>query len=194
MEIVKADAGYTFSEEALALGNCYLAIADKDYEYEFTIINNTATIKTTNLEYIEEVVEEFRKTNKYINIFKTLDGNFYKEYEQVPTFKLPINIIQISKPFLNQTKITNFEKYFNPDECYLPVQIIDDEYVLLDGHHRLYTAKENYLKMVNVYLAEITNDAIYDMVYVAKERNLKNINDAVILSDEEFASLIELYQ
>ncbi len=189
MKIVIAKEGSTFSEEALALSNCYRLIADKTYEYEFKIIKNTAIIKTTNLTYIEAVVEEFRKTNKYINIFKTMDGNFYKEYDPIPTFKLPINIIQISKFFLNQTKIANLEKYFNPEECYLPVQIIDDEYVLLDGHHRLYTAKENYFKMVNVYLDEITNDAIYDMVYVAKEKNLKNINDAIILADEEYNSL-----
>ena len=190
MKIEKTYNDVYYNEKSRFLGNCInLYIDNETYHYEFIINNNEATIFYDNLEYLEIVVEKFRFYNKYINVFKTNDGNFYKEYETNYVFKLPINILQVSQFFLNSNKITRLEKYLNLDEIYIPVKIINDEYVILDGHHRIYLAYINHYKMINVFIDDDISGSIPDFVYIAKEQNLNQIKDLQILPEEQYEEL-----
>lgn len=166
-------------------GNCFTVKNNNEYfYYDFTVSKHEATINTNELKYIDLAINEFRKYNSYISIFKTMDNSFYKTFDEKHTFKLPINIIQVSHFFLNQKKIDIFEN-MNLDEIYIPVAIINDEYVCLDGHHRLYEAYINNMKMVNVYLEKYDN-YVNDFIYFAKENQLFKITDLTILSDDEY--------
>ena len=76
------------------------------------------------------------------------------------------------------------------DNVYLPVAIIDDEYVLLDGHYRLFILQENLKKMVNVYLDE-AEGYIKDLIYIGKEQNIKTIKDVEVVSEKQYKAIWE---
>ena len=189
MKIIKTYDNQYFKEKSRVLGNCFI-VKDKEniYHYEFIINNTTATIISDNDIYINEVIDKFRFYNKYITKFKTKDNSFYKSFDDIFTFKLPISVIAPSQFFINEDKLNNLDNYMDVDEIYLPVNIINDEYILLDGHHRLYLAYINHKKMVNVYIDEF-DDSIYDFVYFAKEQNIKNIKDLKVISKELYKEL-----
>lgn len=189
MKIIRTYEDNYYKEKSRILGNCFnVKISNITYHYEFIIQNNTAVINTDNQEYINEVIEKFRFYNKYISTFKTKDNSFYKSFDDVYTYKLPISVIQPSQFFINEDKLNHLDNYLDIDEIYLPVNIINDEYVLLDGHHRLYLAYLNHLKMVNVYLDDY-DYSISDFVYFAKEQNIKNIKDLKVISKELYKEL-----
>lgn len=171
------------------LGNCITIEANnKAYFYEFNINKNEALIKYNNLEYIEDAINEYRKYNPYITIFYDKERSFYKSFVEFHTFKLPIKCIQPSKFFVNEKTIDAFEEYLDEkDEIYIPVAIINDEYVCLDGHARLLYLHQNYEKLVNVYLYPY-NEYINDFVYLAKENNILNISNVKILPEEKYES------
>ena len=189
MKIIKTYDNPYFKEKSRVLGNCFI-VKDKEniYHYEFIINNTTATIISYNDIYITEVIDKFRFYNKYITKFKTKDNSFYKSFDDIFTFKLPISVIAPSQFFINEDKLNNLDNYMDIDEIYLPVNIINDEYILLDGHHRLYLAYINHKKMVNVYIDEF-DDSIYDFIYFAKEQNIKNIKDLKVISKELYKEL-----
>ena len=90
--------------------------------------------------------------------------------------------------FLNQNRIQELKPYFNPNDTVIPVTILDEEYVILDGHHRVYLAYEEGMKMVDVYLDE-KSPQIEEFLYLAKEQNMKHIKDLSILSNQEYTDL-----
>ncbi len=189
MDIIREYDNPYYKEKSRILGNCYTILTGKtSFHYEFIISGKEAKIKTDSLEYILDAVEAFRKDNRYISIFYTEDHSFYQSYEDQMTFKLPISILQVSSFFLCKEKLKLMDKYISNEETYLPVCIIDDEYVLLDGHHRLYLAYKNEEKMVNVYLEE-PKPFIHDMIYIAKEQNLRWIKDLQILNKKEYQEI-----
>ncbi|MDE6945984.1 MAG: hypothetical protein K2P14_02245 [Anaeroplasmataceae bacterium] len=178
-----------FLEKSRYLGNCYV-IYDENmvYHYEFIINRNEATIISDTSLYYTELIDFFRQDNAFITVFKTKDGSFYKAFDPVFTFKLPLSILQVSTMFLNQNRIQELKPYFNPNDTVIPVTILDEEYVILDGHHRVYLAYEEGMKMVDVYLDE-KSPQIEEFLYLAKEQNMKHIKDLSILSNQEYTDL-----
>lgn len=182
-----------YDKKLKLLGNCYTIIENNiSYFYEFSLKNNIATVRSNNFKYVLEAINEFRKTNSYITIFKDKYGDFYQEFDKKFTFKLPINIIQLSNQFIKKDRLEEL-KNINLDEIFLPVCIINDEYVLINGVHRLYLAYQNDYKMVNVYMEE-SNKFIENEVYINKENNVKNIKDIIILNDDEYNEVMENFK
>lgn len=167
------------------LGNCFTIKGKIDTHFEFDIRGREALIKCDYLPYINEAIDEFRKYNKYINVFYNEDRSFYKAFDEIHTFKLPIKVIQPSKFFINENNLKAIENYLEDKEVYLPVCIINDEYVLLDGHARLYAKYNEDYKMVNVYLDDEYNN-LDDLVYMAKEQNVCNITSLKVINDDEY--------
>lgn len=183
--IIRDKENKIYSEKNRLLGNCF-TIKDKiDSHYEFDIRGFEALIKTDYLPFVNQAIDEFRKYNKYVNVFYNEDRSFYKAFDEIHTFKLPIKVIQPSKIFISSSSLDSISKYLEDKEVYLPVTILNDEYVLLDGHSRLYAKYNEDFKMVNVYL---DNDypSLDDLVYMAKEQNILNIKSVNVLSDEEY--------
>lgn len=186
MEIIRDRNDLIYSEKNRILGNCF-TIHDNNqkFHYEFDIRKNEALITCDSIYYIEKAINEFRKYNKNINIYYNVDRSFYKAFDEVFTFKLPIYCIQVSKFIIDKDHLDFIENNLNEDNIYLPVCIIDDEYVLIDGHARLLALYRNYNKLVNVYLDEPSSN-LDDFVYVCKENNIFNINKINVLSKDEY--------
>lgn len=186
MKITRTFNNDYYPNKSLILGNCYdVIINNQIYHHEFIITKNQALIIADSYDYLDEVIFEFRKDNSYITKFRTPDLTYYKAFDDVMTFKLPISIIQVSKPLINKDKLDQLDKEFNLNEIYLPVNIINDEYVLIDGHHRLYLAYLNHIKMVNVYINEYDN-SINDFVYFAKEQNVNTIKSTKCIPNDMY--------
>ncbi len=178
-----------YSKKNRLLGNCFTVIVNNEkFFYEFQINKNEAKILCTNLVFIEKVINEFRKYNKNINIFYNETRSFYRAFDKEFTFKLPIKCIQPSKFFINEEKLNNIEEYIDEGNICLPVCIIDEEYVLIDGHTRLYSMNLNYRRLVDVYIDE-KYDGIEDFVYMAKENNIRDISQMHLLSNEEYHNI-----
>lgn len=186
MEIRKEKYDTYYSEEARILGRCYNVIKDdKIYHYEFQTNKNKATILCDSLGYIEEVVEEFYNNNLNIYEYTTPDGSFYKSYDPVFTFKLPLSILQPTQVFLNQERLKQLKAFVDIENLFIPVQIIDDEYIVLGKHHLLYLAMQEEYKMVEVYIQNATNKQ-KELLYLAKEQNIKRMEDMHIIPQDEY--------
>ena len=188
--IIKRDYNDTiYSKKNRLLGNCFTIIENNEkFYYEFQINKNEAKIVSSNLVFIEHAIKEFRKYNKNINVFYNESRSYYRAFDKEYTFKLPIKCIQPSKFFINEEKLNIIEEYIDEDDICVPVCIIDDEYVLLDGHTRLYLMNQNYRKLVDVYIDE-KYPQIEDFIYMAKENNIRSISQMKLLSNEEYHNI-----
>ena len=191
MEIIRDRESNIYSKKNRLLGNCFTIKYKMDCHYEFDIRGFEALIKCDYLPLINDAINEFRKYNKYVNIFYNEDRTFYKAFDEIHTFKLPINIIQPSRIFINENSLNDISNILEDKDVYLPVCILNDEYVLIDGHTRLYAKHLEYNKMVNVYLDE-PEALLDDLVYIAKEQNITNISKIKTIKNEEYNDYIKL--
>lgn len=193
MKIIIDKTNEKYNKINRLLCNCYTVIdGNNEYYYEFKIKNNEALIIFDNFEYIEDVINEFRKSHSYISKFYNKDNSFYKAYDDKFTYMLPIKCIQPSKFFIDDNQLKLIEENINPDSISLPVAIINDEYVLLDGHTRLYAMYKNDYKMVKVYLDNYSY-YINDFIYLAKENNMFNITNLKVLTHDEYVTYWESF-
>lgn len=192
MEIIRDYKSDIYNLKNRLLGNCYTAIIGKTkYYFEFEINKNQAKIVFADkLSIINDIIDEFRKYDQYVNIFYTEDRSFYKAFDEKFTFKLPIEIIQPTKFFVNKDRLDAISKYLEDIDVYVPVQIINDEYVLVDGHARLLAKYNEDNKMINVYMVN-ENKALDNLVYIAKEYNIKNVKSLNTLTEDEYNEYIK---
>ena len=186
MKIIRdrIDSFYTFDNKAL--GNCFTIVDnDKKYHYEFEIHDDQARVIYDNIFHIKDAIGAFRKYNKHIVRFYNSDRSFYLAFDDIHTFKLPVDILQPSKFFIDEEKYNAIEKHLENERLVVPVTILDDEYVLLDGHARVKYLIDNYVKMVDVYLDTPDIDC-QNRVYIAKENNLFKVKNMEILPHEEY--------
>lgn len=189
MEIVKSKMDPFFNEKSNILGNCYrVNTKDQSYPFEFILEEKSATIQCSSSDFLEEVAKEHHKEHKWITEYRNETYGFYMSFEDIHTFKLPISILQVSKCFLNQNQLEQISKYEEIVHYPIPVAIIEDEYVIINGHHQVFLANELGYKMVDVYVDEPKN-LIYDYLYLTKEQNIKTIKDMKKISQEEYLSL-----
>lgn len=186
MEIIRDRESSFYSDKAKALGNAFTILDNNQkYYYEFEVNDTKALIKYNDLKYIEDAINEFRIYQKHVTKFSDLGNNFYKAFDDIFSFKLPIKCIQPSSFFIDLSKIEMFEEYLDPENVYLPVAIINDEYVLLDHHNLLYFLDQCNQKLVNVFITDYES-YINDFVYLAKENNILNVKGLKALSHEEY--------
>ena len=197
MEIIQDLFNKTNYLNSSLFGNLYKVCHNNQiYYYEFLINNNTATINYNNPEYLDLVVDEYRKTHEYITVYKTQDNTFYANYEKVYSFKLPIKCIQVSENIINENRIKALVDIVEPNDIHLAVIIHNDEYILVGDHHLLYALYEIGEKMVNVYMSTKIDyeklEFIKSMVYVYKENNIMNINNIELIDEKSYQTYIKL--
>ena len=191
MKIIKDRDDPFFSKRAKLLGNAITVICDDmKYYYEFNILLDTASIKYSSPLYIEEATKFYHSSNKYIYKYKSVDDSFFMEFDKVFTFKLPISALQPSCFFIVKDRLEEIEEIMDIDKICLPVAIINDEYVLLDGHTRCFAALNNYHKLIDVYIDSYKPE-ILDFIYIAKEQNIRSIKQMNPLSHKEFIEIWE---
>ncbi len=192
MKIIRDYESTVYSTKNRLLGQCFTVVENNiKYYFEFDIRGYEAYIKYDRLSLVDKVIEEFRKYFGYINIFYNEDRTYYRAFDDTFTFKLPIKIIQPSKFFINKDRLDSISKYLEDKEVYIPVTIIDDEYVAISGHDRIYAKMLEDAKMVNVYMSDYIPRNLDDFVYMAKENNILKVSQMEILSNEEYNSYME---
>ena len=192
MKIIRDYESTVYTTKNRLLGQCFTVIENKiKYYFEFDIRGFEAYIKYDRLTLVDAVIDEFRKYFGYVNMFYNENRTYYKAFDEKYTFRLPINIIQPSKFFINKENLENVCKYLEDKEVYIPVTIINDEYVAISGHTRIYAKMLEDNKMVNVYLSDYIPSNLDDLVYLAKENNFLKISQMEILSKEEYVSYLE---
>lgn len=185
---IQKEYEHMFSSKALALHNAFIIIDNKEiFSYEFIIKGHTAQIIANTNKYLIEVIEEFRFFNAIITEF-SFNGEIIKKYNELNIIRLPLSILQPSQFYVCRQKLDSIENYMTENEIYIPVAIIDEEYVVLDGHTRLRFLHDNNVKMANCYIDEY-DDSIRDFVYFAKEQNIRQVKDLAILEEEMYKEL-----
>ena len=182
-----------FYDNDLKNSNLCTTVKDNDnfYYYEYHIDDRSAKVRFNDNKYIEEATSFFHDINKYITSVRSFDESYYEKFNEVFTYKLPIKVILPTEFILSKERYENIDKTLKDlDNVYLPVAIIDDEYVLLDGHYRLFILQENLKKMVNVYLDE-AEGYIKDLIYIGKEQNIKTIKDVEVVSEKQYKAIWE---
>ncbi len=182
-----------FYDNDLKNSNLCITVKDNDnfYYYEYHIDDRSAKVRFNDNKYIEEATSFFHDINKYITSVRSFDESYYEKFNEVFTYKLPIKVILPTEFILSKERYENIDKTLKDlDNVYLPVAIIDDEYVLLDGHYRLFILQENLKKMVNVYLDE-AEGYIKDLIYIGKEQNIKTIKDVEVVSEKQYKAIWE---
>lgn len=188
MKIIRDYESEIYSLKNRILGQCFTVIENKEkYYFEFEINGFEATIKYDRITLVDKVIDEFRKYFGYISIIYNKDRTYYRAFDETHTFRLPINILQPSKFFINKDHLEKIESIIEYKEIFIPVCIIDEEYVILDGHTKVYAKMLEDNKMVNVYLASDIPDMIDDLVYMAKENNIRTVKQMELLNDEEYS-------
>lgn len=199
MEIIKVYNNGFLNNNSKLLGYCYKVITNnhEEYYYEIEKKDNMGYVKFDNPEYLEIVIEEFRKAYQYVNIFKSYDDSFYAEYDKVHSFKLPIDIIQVSEMIINEERVIQLENIIEPENIHLSVQIINDEYVLLGDHNILYALKSIGERMVNVFINSTLDKSIIELltqlIYVLKENNITSISKCVLNKPDDYFNQAKLY-
>lgn len=192
MKIIRDYESTIYTEKNRILGQCFTVIENKTkYYFEFDIKGFEATIKYDRITLVDAVIDEFRKYFGYISIIYNKDRTYYRAFDETHTFRLPINIIQPSKFFINKDHLEIISKILEDKEIYVPVTILDDEYVCIDGHTRIYAKMLEDNKMVNVYLANDVPNELDDLVYMAKENNIRSIKQMELLDNDEYNSYLE---
>lgn len=188
MKIIRDYESEIYTLKNRILGQCFTVIENKEkYYFEFEINGFEATIKYDRITLVDNVIDEFRKYFGYISIIYNKDRSYYRAFDERHTFRLPINILQPSKFFINKDYLEKIEEIIEYKEIYIPVCIIDEEYVILDGHTRVYAKMLEDNKMVNVYLADDIPEIIDDLVYMAKENNIRTVKQMELLNSEEYS-------
>ena len=184
-----------YQDEEKQLKNAITIINDnKKYHYAFQRIKDNAIIRYDDITYIDEAAEFFRQNNPYINKVKSIDNEYYREFDYNYSFKLPISVIQPLDMFVDEERYDLLNQIdLDPENIYLPVRIIDNEYVLLDGTTRLKIMKDNYERLVNVYIDENIN-VHPDYLYILKEKNILKIDDVEKIEHIIYVSYLKVIE
>ena len=117
MNVILDTESKYFSKKNKLLELCYtIQTQQKTFHYEFEINQSEAIIHSDTSQYLEEVVDTFRQKHKNITKFRTKDHSFYKEFDPVYTYPLPIRVIQPSKFFLDEQKIKELESIIDLEQ------------------------------------------------------------------------------
>lgn len=185
---IKKEYEGLFSEKAIALHNAYMIEEDsKVYTYEFELKGLKGFITSNTDKYLEEVIENFHFFNSYIATFEW-EGKIIKEFEKKQLIRLPISILQPSQFYICKEKLEKIDKYMSEEEIFIPVVLLDDEYVIVDGHTRLYSLFDNSVRMVNCYF-DTCLKYLKDFVYFAKENGILSVKDMEVIPKPQYEEL-----
>lgn len=188
MNIIRAELDDTdlFDRKQLDNGACCFYTEDKSSKYYFEIIGQNAILHTDENQFIDEVINEFLFYSGFITTIHDSSGQLLKERSIGKLDLMQITNIQPSQFYVNERKLINCQKWIKKQkDIIIPIAIINDKIVSLDGHTRLRAAL--YLGYSHAYIyQEDYDDCIIHFVNEAVKRNIANVTDMAIISDEEY--------
>ena len=180
-----------FSKTVLLQNGAY----DIDGEpYEDEIINSEcAVIRGKDTEKYLSLIDKFRFNAPHILRFINSDGTRILNFIPTEQCSLPLNLIQPSQFCVSKQKLQAVSSFIKkPEDIVVPVIRMNDRYVSLDGHTRLYLAHKKRWKKVRAVIS-CTDDWILQFVEEAKKRCIYCPGDLQLVSQEEYEILWNAY-
>lgn len=175
-----------FNEEELKYGACCFYTEDRVNKYFFKMKGQEATLYMNSKLYIDEAIDEFLFYSGFIKVVRDSNGSILKKREVSSPYLMEILKIRPSQFYINEKKLKNCKLWIKEQkDIMIPISIIEDKAVSLDGHTRLMAAYDLGYDSVYVYHEEC-GKYIYDFVKEATEREILNILDMKIIGDEEY--------
>jgi L-rhamnose mutarotase len=188
MEIMRAELSDTdiFRKEELDYGGCCFFSEDKAFRYYFEIKGREATLFSNTTQYILQAIDEFLFYSGFITSIKDENGRTLITRTQKDSYLYKISKIQPSQFYINEKKLESCKKWITKSEdIFVPIVIKDGVSISLDGHTRMRAALDLGYDSVYVYLDEY-DDTIFHFVNEAIQRQINNVYDMELVSDEDY--------
>lgn len=162
-------------------------IVDEKYKCSFKIINKDSAIVLFDKEVdIFQLIDEFRFYSEHIINFYEENMELIKAFTPNNIFHITIKDIQPSQFFVDIDKVKAIESFIKSEEdIIIPLTRINDSFVSLDGHTRLYYAVSKGYSKVKGYLTE-SGDYLEGFVEEARKRKIYSPYDLKLISHEEY--------
>lgn len=155
--------------------------------YEVEIIDSEcAVIRGKDSEKYLSLAGEFRFHAPHISRFINSDGKTILKFLPPERFNLPLNLIQPSQFYVSRQKLQAIRSFIKKaEDIVIPVIHMNDRYISLDGHTRLYLAHEQGWKSVHAIISD-TDDWIWQFIEEAEKRGIYLPSDLQLVSQEEY--------
>lgn len=188
MEKIERVNTYThplFSEKVLKQHGAFLLNGSQPYEVE--IISETdAVVRGERADLYEKVIEEFRFFAEHITRFFDEEGTLVKEFPKVELFRVPIEKIQPSQFYVDESKMEAVASFVKTEQdVVIPLGKSETGYISLDGHTRLKVAIEKGFTHVYGFLTEV-EEYVEWFVTEARKRGITSAAQMEKLSHEEY--------
>lgn len=173
-----------FSKVVLCQHGAYL-IGEEPYEVEI-VSDNSAIVRGKTSKHFESLIEEFRFHAPHIYRFFDEAQKMIKEYPKEKEIWVELSKIQPSQFYVDEEKLEAVRSFIqNPEDVVIQVIPWEDRYISLDGHTRLFLAKEMEFDRVKAVLSE-TDDWVWKFVAEAKNRGVFTPTDMQLVSHEDY--------
>lgn len=162
-------------------------IVDDKYKCSFVIINkDSAIVKWDKEVEVNKAIDEFRFYSEHIVNFYNEDMELVRNFNEISIFDIEIKDIQPSQFFVDKDKIEAIKSFIrNEKDIIIPLVKINDSFVSLDGHTRLYYAVSKKYSKVKGYLTE-AGDYINGFVEETRKRGVYSPYDLELISHKEY--------
>lgn len=151
--------------------------------------DDTAIIGYHDLSNVEPIIDRFRFYAEHITTFLDRKGKLVKRFPGLNKISIDLCKIQPSQFYVSREKVNAIEEFINREtDVIIPIKEYRDRRISLDGHTRLYIAKQKGFAKVPGFFAE-TDDHIYRFVKEAVRRGIKSVPDLKLVSPEEYEIL-----
>lgn len=162
-------------------------IVDEKYKCSFKIINGNSAIVIFDKEVdVFQLIDEFRFYSEHIVNFYSEDMELIKAFSPIKIFHIDIKDIQPSQFFVDMDKVKAISSFIGcEDDIVISLAKIEDEFISLDGHTRLYYAVSKGYSKVKGYLTE-PGEYIEGFVEEARKRKVFSPYDLELIPHEEY--------
>lgn len=189
MDIIRASKNDTdlFDASRLSHAACCFYTEDRTGRFFFEIVNHTeAIVHHENDTYINEAIDEFLFYSGFISKIRNNSGEIIRYIPEKCFQKIPITDIQPSQFYINERKLNECKLWIKSEaDIRIPVTRSSGELISLDGHTRMKAARDMGFDYALVF-EEDTSEYIFDFAAMAKEKDIMNVDDMPVVSDEEY--------
>lgn len=187
MAVIQRIHSYIHPEFSQAVLNQHGAFLIDGIPCAFEIVGvDLAQITTSWSDSLDEVIDEFREYAQHITRFIDADNHVIKEFEPIPLIKIPIALLQPSQFYINQEKLRAIGTWIvSEEQVIIPVVKMRSQFVVADGHTRLYAALKHGIQEAYMYIIE-EPAYLSDFVSEALILNIKKIDDLQELDALEY--------
>ncbi len=189
MEVIRSNEGMAYFKRDLQNHSTCFTVIDQDRRayYAFEILNdNQAILYSTAFIGLDEVIEEFLFYSGFIEVIRLEQGEVIYRSPKKYQWQEDLIRIQPSQLYVSEEKYQQLLSWIEKEEdIKIPVTLVGEKVVALDGHTRLKVAEMLNFKKVTVYLEE-SDPSIEDFVRFCEMEHKASIVDLPIISKEKY--------